>query len=425
MKAALASAIHSPEPAPRRLVLGDGSVFLSRPTADCYGVAFGLFVGCGTRDEREHEAGIAHFTEHMVFKGTRTRSAFELVRDMEAIGAHLDAYTTKEYTAYTIQCMPQVLGQALEILRDMLLESTFPQDQLELERQVVIDELLASEDTPDDHIHEIFTARVFASHPLARPILGTQESLAGLDAKTLRDHVDRAHRGGNIVLSAAGAIGERELSVISGAFDFAKGCNERRPDAVPEPERGIFVLEKELSQQYVELGIPAVSAYSPKRYVLGLLANILGGGMSSRLFQKIREERGLAYSIYSYGDFHSDTGLLSTSFSSAPEHAQAVLDIIAEEYRRLGGGDLDDEELEMNRAQLVGSLLLGLEGAMSQMTRFARSELIYDRFLPVEELLAGIECISRHEVLELAAELLDPGEQCTVAFGPEATLHLG
>lgn len=424
MHAGLSAAIRSPEPHPQRQKLSDGSVLVSRPTADCFGVTFGLFVAQGTRDEAAAEAGIAHLTEHMVFKGTERRSAFELVRDMEAIGAHLDAYTTKEYTAYTIRCTPEVFGDALAILEDMLLHSTFPEDQLEVEREVVLDELRTSEDAPEDHVHELFTAKLFGEHPLARPILGNEQTLRGIDSTTLRAYSQRAHRAGNIVLSAAGAVSERELRLIADQFSFPQGSVERPEDPAPQPAPGVSNVARTLGQHYVELGVPSVGAYDADRYVVGILSNILGGGMSSRLFQSVREERGLAYSIYSYGDFHRDTGVLGTSFSSAPQHVQHALDIVVREYERLRSGELDDAELEMNRAQLVGSLVLGLEGATNQMTRFARSEIVYGRFIPAEEILSGIESIRRADVIRMAKELLDPHLQTVVSFGPVESLSL-
>lgn len=359
----------------------------------------------------------------MVFKGTGRRSAFELARDMEAIGAYVDAYTTKEHTGYTVRVMPEELDDALQILAEMLLESRFERGQLDLEKQVVLEEILSSEDSPDDHVHDLFNENLLGGHPLSRPILGTRQSVTGISGLDLREYATRVHCGGNVILAAAGNLGSRELDSIAGAFPFPSGGFDRGGDVQAGPRPGRWLYPKELSQQYVELGIPVVGMADPDRFGISLVANLLGGGMSSRLFQKVREDEGLAYSIYSYAEFHRDAGCLATSFSASPARCQRALDVIAQEYERLRRGEIDVDEIEMNKTQLASSVILGLEGSMNQMSRLARSEMYYARFVPVSEILASIERLTRDDVVRIADRCLDPRLQTLVGYGPDVDLH--
>lgn len=408
-----------PESAPQRETLDNGSVLLTRALPEVYGVGVAVVIRTGTRDEVEGEGGISHLLEHMVFKGTARRTAFELARDMEALGGQLDAYTTKEHTAYTLKVLPDQLEPALDILADMLEASTFPADQLELEKQVVLEEIFSSDDTPDDFVHERFCEHLWPGHSLRRPILGTEESVRGIDRDTLVDFHRRVHRGRNLVIAAAGAIGPREEELVSRAFGFAGGEVERDAEKEPPASPGVWCHRRaELSQQYVEIGVPALATEHPDRYAAALLSNILGGGMSSRLFQRVREEEGLAYGIYNYVDSYRDTGLLSTAFSSSRDKCQRALDLVAEEYARLRRGDLDEEELASNKAQLVSSVVLGMESVLSQTLRLARTEIAYGRFVPVAEIVARIDEVDREDVVRLADQLLDPARQTVVGYGP-------
>jgi predicted Zn-dependent peptidase len=409
---------------PRRHLLDEGTVLLSRPLPEVYGVALAILVQTGTRDEPEKLGGISHLLEHMVFKGTRRRTAFELARDMEAIGGQLDAYTTKEHTAYTLKVLPSELEVAVDILADMLLESTFPQDQLELEQQVVVEEILSAEDSPEDYVHERFAEHLWPAHPLRRPILGTEGSVRSLGRPVLQTWSSQVHRSGNVILAASGAIGLREEEILSRAFRFPAGEKDPSPKTVSPLAPGVWNYPRaSLSQQYVEIGIPALDSSHADRYALALLANLLGGGMSSRLFQKVREESGLAYSIYSYADYFRDSGMLATSFSSSPENCQRALDVIVSEYERLRRGDVDDDEIRLNKAQLVSSVILGLEGTLGQALRVGRSEMLYGRFVPVGEILEQVDRIQREDIVRLAESYLDPASQTVVSYGPLQNLN--
>jgi predicted Zn-dependent peptidase len=413
----------SNEHPPRRTVLRQGAVLLTRPTPDAYGVALGVWVRTGTRDEPPGLGGVSHMLEHMVFKGTDRRSAFELARDMEAIGASIDAYTTKEYTAYTVKVVPAKLPDALSILSEMLLHSAYAPDQLELEKKVVLEEIKSSEDTPDDFIHEKLMEHLLDGHPLSRPILGTEQSVAAMQSDALQQWAHRVHRGSNIVLSVAGAVTAREEELVACAFDLPDGGPARGAAQVAPPlAAGSWVYPRRLAQQYVEIAVPGVSTVHPDRMGVLLLSSVLGGGMSSRLFQKVREEQGLAYSICTYADFHSDAGVFCTSFSASPRSCVRALRVISAEYERLRAGDLGDDEVEMNKAQLTGSLVLGMEGSMNQMSRLARNELYHGRFIPAAELLEGIERTTRDDLVRLAQQFLDPAQQTVVGHGPARKL---
>jgi predicted Zn-dependent peptidase len=339
------------------------------------------------------------------------------------MGAQLDAYTTKEHTAYTLKVLPAQLPEALALLSDMLERSSFEETQLELERQVVLEEIFSAEDAPDDFAHERFCERLFPSHPLRNMILGTEESVRGIDRGAIAGFCDRVHVGSNILIAAAGALTDEIEELIARAFTFRPGIVEGTADLPVMPAPGVHAYAKGgLAQQYVEVGIPTIPVTHPDRYVLSLMSNLLGGGMSSRLFQRVREEQGLAYSIYNYTDFFRDTGMLATSFSSSPENCDRALAIVAEEYTRLRDGDLDEDELESNKAQLMSSVVLGMESTLSQMLRLARTEMAFGRFIPLSEVIDEIEGITREEVIRLAGEFLDPAQQTVAGYGPLESL---
>lgn len=419
-------AIQRPQPTiellPERLALDGGGVLLHHHQKSAPGLAFGVFVHRGTRDESPQDAGIAHLLEHMVFKGSSRRSAFELARDVEALGAQLDAYTTKEYTAYTLRCLPEVFLPAAEILREMLFDSSFPEDQLELEKSVVVDEIKGSEDTPDDHVHELFGAELFGSHPLGRPILGSVDSVRETRRERLAQWLLENYRGANVTLSLAGATDRGMVESVQGLFDFPGPANERKSPAIPR-QTGRRDFRHELEHQYVEMGVLCGGAHAPERYAVALLANLLGGGMSSRIFQRVREQEGLAYSVYSYADSFVDVGMFGSSFAATPENAGRALEVIFEEYERLRKGDLDDAELESNRTQLLAGVLLGTEGVGSRMTRMARSEMVYGRYVPTAEIVEAVRAIRRDDVVAVAQRLLDPAEQTVVSYGPGAEME--
>lgn len=408
-----------PESGPRRLELENGSILLTRPMPEVYGVAVGVVVCSGTRDEDPRLNGISHLLEHMVFKGTPTRTAFELARDMEALGGQLDAYTTKEHTAYTLKVLPAQLPEALELLSDMLERSAFATDQLELERQVVLEEIFSAEDTPDDFVHERFCEQLYRGHPLQHMILGTAESVGAIGPDDLREFSGRVHRGSNVIVAAAGAVTPEIESQLASAFGFEAGGIDRGADPAVHASPGVHGYVKEgLSQQYLEIGIPSIGVTHPDRYALSLMSNLLGGGMSSRLFQRVREEEGLAYSIYNYTDYYRDTGMLATSFASSPENCNRTLSIVAEEYGRLRRGELDEDELETNKAQLISSVVLGMETTLGQMLRLARTEMAFGRFVPMAEVIDEIENIRIDDIVRLAVRYLDPAAQTVVSYGP-------
>jgi predicted Zn-dependent peptidase len=311
------------------------------------------------------------------------------------------------------------LSEALGLLSDMLERSAFAEDQLELERQVVLEEISSAEDAPDDYSHERFCEQLYPGHPLRRMILGTAESVRSIDRTTLHEFSQRVHRGSNVIISAAGAINPGIEESLASAFGFARGQFDRTEDSPVVAAPGVHGYVKTgLAQQYVEVGIPTIDITHPDRYALSLMSNLLGGGMSSRLFQRVREEQGLAYSIYNYTDFHRDTGMVATSFSSSPDNCNRALSIVAEEYERLRSGDLEADELESNKAQLVSSVVLGMETTLSQMLRMARTEMAFGRFMPISEVIDAVESISRDDIVRLAGDYLDPAAQTVVGYGP-------
>lgn len=381
-------------------------------------VALGLWVANGSRHERPDQAGISHFLEHLFFKGTERRSAAQIAEEADAVGAVLNAFTGKEYTCYYAKVLREHLPVVQDLLGDIFLHSAFAPEEIERERSVVVQEILQVEDTPDDYVHDLFALRYWPGHPLSFPVCGTVETVSRFGQEDFKSFVAARYRPSHIVVAAAGNVLHEEiLAWVEQAFGQLDGCAVNPDGAPPRPANGVHCVEKPLEQVHLCLGTPGIPQGANERYAAFLLNTALGGGMSSRLFQEIRERRGRAYSVYSFLSSYSDAGYLGVYVGTSPEWVVEVVDIILAEFERLKREGLSPQELERVKNQLKGSLLLGLETSDNRMTRIAKNELVFGRDIPTSELAARIEATTNDEIVALARGLFDPDAMALAVLG--------
>ncbi len=409
-----------------RHVLPSGVTVVLETVPTVASLAIGVWVNTGTRDESDTVAGMAHFVEHLVFKGTRNRDTFEIARSLESVGGELDAFTGRESTCFYARVLSEHLPLAVDVLADLTTRPLLAPEEVEKEKKVIVDEIRSFEDNPEDLVHENFSAEIWQGHPLGRPILGSEASVQGLTAGGIRDWHRQHYTAENMVVSAAGAFDPDELlAPLARPLEPPRGPAPRRVDGMPAAPAGLAPVVKDLSQEHVVVGRRTVSYLHPDRFAVHLLSVVLGGGMSSRLFQAIREREGLSYSVYSFTDFHRDAGVFGSALGCAPHETQRALDVLAAEYDLLLRDGLREGELESAREQAKGGLLLGLESMSSRMSQLARSELYLGRRVRVEELVDRIEAVTAADVMRVAAGHLQPAAQRVSALGPCRGLRWG
>jgi predicted Zn-dependent peptidase len=391
----------------RKQVLPNGVTILSEEMQGIRSVAIGVWVKTGSRHESAERNGISHFIEHMVFKGTKNRSALDIARQMDAIGGNMDAFTGKESICFNAKVLDEHLPIAVDVISDLVLNPTFEPKDIDREKGVILEEIKMDEDNPDYLVHEIFTQNFWKDHPLGMPILGTKETVKALNQQAILENFTARFSAGNLVISAAGSLNHDEFARLI-AERFAKLPVIPNGHHYPAPKVNAKIItrnKKSLEQVQLCMGVPAPFISHEKRYVSYILNTLLGGGMSSRLFQKVREEQGLVYSIYSDLNPYSDTGCLcvyaGTSKESAPKVVQAVLD----EFKRVKSERVPEEELERVKDQLKGSLMLSLESSTSRMSNLARQDMYFDRFIGQDEIIRSVEAVSAEQVADLANEI--------------------
>jgi len=393
----------------RRTTLPNGMLVVTERMPHVRSVTMGVWIRTGSRDEQPEDNGLSHFVEHMVFKGTTTRSARDIARETDAIGGNLDAFTGKETICFNVKVLDTNVDRALDILSDLVLNPTFTPDDILREQSVVLEEIKMDEDNPDYLIHEIHTANFWKNDPLARSILGTEKTVSAFDQQAVRRFHTERFIPQNMVFSAAGHLEHEEMiAKITSCFGSLAAGNDvpvrfPQPDATPH----ITLRKKEsLEQVQICLGVPAHPVDHPDRYALYLLSSILGGGMSSRLFQSVREEAGLAYSIYTELSPFRDTGSLSIYAGTSIEKTPEMLRLILEELRRIKAEPVGEDELERAKNQSKGNIVLGLESSSSRMSNLARQQMYFGRFNTVDEIIADVDRVTTHDVQRLANELL-------------------
>lgn len=403
----------------RRTVLPNGLIVLTERMEHLRSVAMGVWIKSGSRCEPAETNGISHFVEHMLFKGTRSRSAQHIAREMDSIGGNLDAFTGKETICFTVKSLSEHVPIALDVLADLVLNPVFAASDIERERDVILEEIKIDEDNPDVLVHELFTQNFWKDHPLGKPILGTTSTVGRLSQPQLFDYHGGRFNGGNMVFSAAGLLDHDQFvnEVASKFAPLIAGLPIADEQAPPTSARIILRNKKALEQVQICLGVPAPSVTDTNRYVTLILNTILGGGMSSRLFQTIREERGLAYSVYSDLSPYRDTGTLCIYAGTSAGKALGTIDLILAEFAKMKNELLSDEELTRAKDQLKGNILMGLESSNSRMANLARQEIYFHQFFTVDEIIARVEAVTADQVQQMAQRLFDPERIAVTLLG--------
>ncbi|HEY0997393.1 MAG TPA: pitrilysin family protein [Gemmatimonadaceae bacterium] len=408
----------------RRTVLPNGLTVLSEFMPGVRSVAFGGWVRAASLHEDPARLGVSHLLEHMVFKGSERRSAKELALALEVLGGSLDAYTTKEHTVYQARVLAEHLGVAADVIGDLCFRPLLRESDLLLERKVILEEIGMMEDTPDDLVFEVHGEQLWGTHPYGWSILGTRDTVNALGVAELRELHQRAYTPRQMVVTASGAVHHEQLLealLAAGWGDREPGAPERLtsppPVTAPPTRRDV---EREGAQTHIVVGTDAPAQKDPRRHALILLSQVLGGGMSSRLFQRVREELGLAYSVYTYHDFHADTGMHGVYVATAPEQAEEALEAITDELRRVAEQGIPGEELAQARSQLRGQTILGLESVTGRMYQLAGVELYDEPYRTLDEMLAIIDGISAEDVAAIGKDYFSPDRMTVVTLGPGA-----
>jgi predicted Zn-dependent peptidase len=401
------------DPAVTRTVLPGGLRVITESLPSVRSAAFGIWAGVGSRDEDLEHAGATHYLEHLLFKGTVRRTAMDISAAMDAVGGELNAFTAKEYTCYYARVLDADLPLAIDVLSDMVNSSLLEARDVDAERGVILEEIAMNEDDPSDTVHEAFAVQLFGDAPLGRPILGSVDSINSITRSQIAEHYAARYTPDNLVVAAAGNLEhERVVELTRQAFGtILNGDTEPAAPRLSGPSgdpsgTGVRLVSRPIEQANLVLGCASLARGDERRFALGVLNAALGGGMSSRLFQEVREKRGLAYSVYSFSAQHADTGMWGVYAGCLPAKADEVLAICREEIDKLIAGGLTDEELERGKGQLRGSIVLGLEDPSSRMSRLGKAEIVYPRLDPVDEVLARVEAVSHDDVREVAAAIL-------------------
>ncbi len=399
-----------------RTVLPGGLRVITESLPAVRSAAFGIWAGVGSRDEGAAHFGATHYLEHLLFKGTRRRTALDISAAMDAVGGELNAFTGKEYTCYYARVLDADLPLAIDVLSDMVTSSLIEPKDVDAERGVILEEIAMNDDDPTDTVHEAFAAQLFGDTPLGRPILGSVDSINAITREEIAAHYAARYTPDNLVIAAAGSLDHAGVvELASAAFGTAAAAARGAAPVPPRlaggpawgvPGSGVRLVSRGIEQANLVLGCEGLSRTDDRRFALGVLNAALGGGMSSRLFQEVREKRGLAYSVYSFSSQHADTGMWGVYAGCLPAKADEVLAICQDEIARIVADGLTDGELDRGKGQLRGSIVLGLEDPSSRMSRLGKAELVYPRLEPVDEILASIEAVTHDEVRAVAADVL-------------------
>ena len=411
-----------PDTGLRRTVLANGLTVLSEYMPGVRSVAFGSWVRAASIHEPRERMGVSHLLEHMVFKGTEKRSARDIALSLEMLGGSLDAYTAREHTSYQARVLDEHLVEAADVIADLVFKPVLRSDDLKLERKVVLEEISMVEDTPDDLVFELHNEQLWGAHPYGYSILGTRETVAKLGVRDLRDLHARAYHPPQLVVAASGNVEHEKLVEAlerTGWADAPRGVEEPLPAVVPAgaPPK-VRHVEREAQQTHIVAGSLAIPHADPRRYSFALVSMLLGGGMSSRLFQRVREELGLVYSVYTFTSFHVDAGVHGVYLATSPEQAQEAMTAVNDELSRLADEGIPEDELRMGKQQLKGQITLSLEGVSSRMYRAAATELYGEPHRALDELLARVDAIDGEEIRQLCRDFFRPDAQTVLSLGP-------
>ncbi len=399
----------------RRTVLPGGLRIVTEEMPNVRSATFGIWVGVGSRDETPSLAGATHYLEHLLFKGTPSRDALTISAALDAVGGEMNAFTAKEYTCYYARVLDRDLPLAIDVISDMVTSSLIAKADVDGERDVILEEIAMHEDDPTDAVHDQFTQALLGDSPLGRPILGTVSSITGLSRTAIAGYYKRRYTAQNTVVTVAGNVVHADVvRMVKKAFTAAGALGDsgtlpalpRIGDKRVRAPGGLSLVTRPTEQANVVLGVPGVSRTDPRRYALGVLNAALGGGMSSRLFQEVREKRGLAYSVYSFSSHYADLGLFGVYAGCLPKKVDQVLEICRDELAKVAAGGITEVELARGIGQLRGSFVLGLEDSGSRMSRLGKAELAYGELLGVDEVIDRISSVTLDDVREVAADVL-------------------
>lgn len=388
-------------------------------------VSIGVWLQVGSRNESVSNNGISHFIEHMMFKGTMTRSAFDIAESLESVGGHLNAFTSKELTCYYAHVLDEHLPLAVDVISDILQNSLLNEIEIEKEKQVVLEELKTLEETPEDLIHELFASDLFQNHPLGFSTIGRRETIQAFSKSQLHEYIRQNYTTDSMVIAAAGNLEhEQLLKLVEAKFDgFNTVAHKSSQPSHASLRHGKNVIENGAIQAHICLGTQSYSYASEKKFPLLVLNTLLGAGMSSRLFQNIREKYGLAYSVYSYIDFMFDTGLFSVYIGTDKNKINDSIELIEKELERLKNQPVSAEELNRTKSQLKGNLMLGLESTSSRMNRLAKMEIYLQKYFNLDETLNAIEAVSQQDLLDIANELFESNRIVTTILKPNENVN--
>ena len=403
----------------KKTVLQNGVRILTERLDHFRSVSFGIWIGVGSRDETVEENGISHFVEHMIFKGTRSRNSHQIAIELDAIGGLSNAFTSSEYTCFHSRVLDKHLAPLVDILSDIFLRSIFDPAELDRERQVILQEISMLEDTPDEHIHVLFSNLHWMNHPLGMSVLGTPDSVSSIGREDILSHMRKFYTPEQILLVAAGNVDHQTLvDQLRPLFEQIQPSDKAPARTSPNYHAGTSCFHKDLEQVHVCLGGLGPTLSSQQRFAGAVLNIILGGNMSSRLFQEIREKRGIAYSIFSFLASYIDAGLLGVYLATEPKNVNRSLEIIRKEIGRIQKGDISESELAATKEHIIGGILLGSESTDSRMMRLAKNEYVYGRYISHDEVISVIEKVRLEEVVDVARESFQNDRVSLVTLGP-------
>lgn len=407
----------------QKTILSNGIKVLSEFIPHVRSFSLGMWVTVGSRNEDESNNGITHFLEHITFKGTTKRTANAIAKSLEQVGGYLNAYTSKEHTCFYARALDEHVSLAFDVLADLLTNATLDSREIAKEKLVVLEEIKQTEDDPADSVHEFFESELYKPHPLQYTILGTPKSVQSLTKKQLFEYYHTYYTPQNIIISAAGNIQHSQLVELTEKY-FAsiprgKKAVAKQEPLPPLPQGKTFEIPKPIQQAHICMGTLAYNVTHPRRYVLQVLNTLLGEGMSSRLFQSIRERHGIAYSVYSFHAPTSETGSMGAYIATDRKKIERCIELVWKEFEKIKNGKISRAEIQRTKAQIKGSLLLSLESIPNRMIRLASNELYYGGILNLDDILANIEAVTIEEVLDVAQELLQPSRFLTVILRPE------
>ncbi|MCB2186023.1 MAG: insulinase family protein [Deltaproteobacteria bacterium] len=402
----------------QKTTFDNGVRLVTESLPHAYSVSLGLWVEVGSRDEEPELGGVSHLIEHMAFKGTAQLTALDIARVIDRLGGQANAFTGKESTCFHARALASHLPEMFSVLSEIFLHPAYDPAELERERQVILQEISCVEDTPDELVHVLFGLDFWPGHPLGRPILGTTASVEGMDRQAILDYMGANYVPANMVISAVGQLEHEHLVELLGPVVGALPTRPARPPRhAPLTEPRLRVVSRPTEQVHVLLGADAPSAVAPQRFAAALMNGMLGGSMSSRLFQEVRERRGLAYAVYSYLSSYSDTGMLGVYLGVSPSRTVEAIQVVKEEMAAMASGLVDAEELEHAKEHLKGSILLGAENPDSRMSRLAKNEFYFGGHVPLDQVIANIDAVEAAEVSALAGQILDPDRLAVTVLG--------